>query len=107
MRRYVIDPPFADNPDFAPVTQAFSILRTGSNDCPPPLSRGGLWLRGMSQTPMPIAITLPYGAPHPFTKGTAGVMRREDTCPPVCPEPQVLHRPQSCLVASCAPATNA
>jgi hypothetical protein len=42
MRRHVIDPTFADDPDVAPVTQAFSILGTGSNDYPPPPSLDGL-----------------------------------------------------------------
>ena len=35
MRRHVLDPPFANDPDFTPVTQAVAILSTSTNHCPP------------------------------------------------------------------------
>jgi hypothetical protein len=37
MRRQVIHPTFANDPDFAPITQAVAILDTGANDRPLPL----------------------------------------------------------------------
>ena len=40
MRRQIIDPTFANNPDFAPVTQAVSILSTGANGSSPLSSNG-------------------------------------------------------------------
>jgi hypothetical protein len=35
MRRQILDPTFANDPDVAPATPAVAILSTGSNDGPP------------------------------------------------------------------------